>query len=56
MRNLHRMRGDDQGALLSPDELNELEVALAEDQADDVVSGEEFLRELRAPLDRRAAG
>jgi hypothetical protein len=35
--------------MLSPEELEELEAALAEDQADEVVSGEEFLRSLRAP-------
>lgn len=36
--------------MLSPEELEELEAALAEDQAEDVISGEEFLRSLRAPL------
>lgn len=43
--------GDDQDAVLSTEELEELEAALAEDQAAAVVSGEEFLRSLRAPRD-----
>lgn len=43
--------GDDRGAMLLPEELEELEAALAEDQADEVVSGDEFLRSLRAPPD-----
>jgi hypothetical protein len=43
-------RHDDEGAMLSTEEIEELEAALAEDQADEVVSGEEFLRKLRAPL------
>jgi hypothetical protein len=47
--------GDDQGAVLSHEELEELEAALAEDQAGKVVSGEEFLRSLRAPLDPSAS-
>jgi hypothetical protein len=41
--------------MLSPEELEELEAALVEDHADDVVSGEEFLRSLRAPLDPSAS-
>lgn len=56
VRNLHATRGDDQGAVLSPEELEELEAAFADDQADNVVAGEEFLRGLRAPLDPSAAG
>lgn len=49
------LRGDDQSAVLSPEELEELEAALAEDQAGEVVPGEEFLRSLRAPPNPSAA-
>jgi hypothetical protein len=55
-QDLHARRGDNQGAVLSPEELEELEAALADDHADNVVAGEEFLRGLRAPLDPSAAG
>lgn len=50
----HAMPGDDQGAVLSPEELEELEAALVDDQAGNVVAGEEFLRGLRAPLEPSA--
>lgn len=46
---------NDQTVSLSPDELHELEVALAENQAGKVISGEDFLRRLREPLDRSAS-
>ena len=48
-------QGDDPGAVLSPEELEELEAALAEDQAGKAVSGAEFLRSLRAPPDPSAS-
>jgi hypothetical protein len=49
------MQGDDQGSVLSPEELEELEAAHVDDQADNLVAGEELLRGLRAPLERSAA-
>lgn len=45
---------DDQDVTLSADELRELEAAIAEDKAGEVVSGDDFLRRLREPLDRSA--
>jgi hypothetical protein len=45
-------QGDGRGVLLSPEELLEIEAALAEDLAGEVVSGDDFLRRLRAPLER----
>lgn len=47
--------GDGRGAVLSSDELREVEAAIAEDQAGDVISGEDFLCRLREPLNRSAS-
>jgi hypothetical protein len=56
VRNADAAWGDDRGAVLSPEELEEIEAALAEDQAGEVISGEAFLRSLRESLDRPASG
>ena len=42
---------DERCANMSPDELEELEAAIAEDEAGEVISGEYFLHSLRSPLD-----
>lgn len=47
--------GGGRDAVLSSDELLEVEEAIAEDQAGEVISGEEFLRTLREPLNRSAS-